>query len=184
MRLCLCHLLTLALLLGCRSPSSPLTTPTATVDPASQLLRKASQAHKASDHEGEALALREAVDLLAREGSTPQLEQASAACVQAMVEAGDNVASYRLWKGLEAKNGASVESKRMKERARKLMLQQAQELEAQAMVDLNGGRPQAALCTAQAALHLYEEGGAEKRQIEQARAGVDSLKRGKKPEEE
>ncbi len=168
-------LLALPLLLGC--PSQPLPSPTPTANPASTLLLKATQAHQASDHEGEALALREAVDLLAREGPTVQLEEARAACVQAMVEAGDNVASYRLWKGLEARNGPSTESKRMKERARQLMLQQAQELEAQATADVKAGRPQAGLCTAQAALHLYEEAGAEKGQVEKARAGVEVVRR-------
>lgn len=175
MRSRLWSLLLAPLLLGCPSNPTPSAAPTGSA--ASVLLSKAEQAHKSSDHEGEALALREAVDLLAREGPSPQLQSAQDACVQAMVEAGDNVASYRLWNEMEKKNGPTMESGRMKARARSLMLQQAQELEQQVALDLKSGRPAAAQCTARAALHLLEEAGAEKKQVEAARAAAERLEK-------
>lgn len=146
-----------ALTLAACQPGTPTHTPSpiqATPDRVGALIAKAEAARHADDRETEALALREAVDLLGARGDIERLRAARAECVQAMVEAGGNAESYRLWTDLAQKDGAGEEATKMRERARKLMLQQAAELTDQVDLDLKERRPQAALCTAQASLEL------------------------------
>ena len=157
-------------LAGCRPAiSSP---PTVTPDRLGALTAKARTAHQAGDRESEALALREVVDLLGTRGDSEQLKQAQAQCVEAMVEAGDNTESFRLWTDLAKKDKANKEAGRMKERARKLMLQQGGELIEQVDRDLKSNRPQAALCTAQASLALCHEAGADTALLKRAEAAL------------
>ena len=135
------------------------------------MISKAQTARKAGQRETEAVALRDAVDLLGASGDA-RLEEARAECVQAMVEAGDNVESFRLWSGLAKKKGAGEEAGKMRERARKLMLQQAGELADQVELDLKAHRPQAALCTAKAALALCAEAGSDAALLKRAQAAL------------
>ena len=157
---------------GCRAAPSSSPTPNVTPDRLGALTAKARTAHQAGDHESEALALREVVDLLGIRGDSEQLKQARAQCVEAMVEAGDNTESFRLWTDLVKKDKANKEAGRMKERARKLMLQQAGELAEQVDRDLKANRPQAALCTAQASLALCREAGADAALLKRAEAAL------------
>jgi hypothetical protein len=155
-------------LLACQSPAPP--PPTPTPDRAGAILEKARRAHESDDWESEALALREAVEML--EPGSSRMQSAREACVRAMVEAGGNCESFRLWSSLEKKNGPSPEATKMKQRARKLMLRQAEELQEQVRIDLKGRRPQAALCTAQASLSLCMQAGSDPERLKAARATV------------
>jgi hypothetical protein len=141
------------------------------------LLAKAATARQAQDRETEALALREAVEILGRRPPTPQLEAARKACVEAMVEAGGNADSYRLWRDLEQKNPASQEAQRMKQRAHALMLGQAGELSTQVQIDSQAGNHQSALCTAQAALSLLQQAEADPEQIAKAEAAAERARK-------
>lgn len=166
----LCALLA-ALTLGCGQEPAPPVAPSS-ADPLPALLEKARQAREGGDWERAALALREAVDLLGQRPPSPLLEKTRDACTEAMVLAGGNVESYLLWSELEQKHGGSPETSRMKSRARKLILQQARELGAQAQVDQQQGRPQSALCTARASLSLFERVAASPQEIAAGQAAV------------
>ena len=164
-------MLSLGLLLalaGCSAVTSPAASPTP--DRVAILLEAASQARQAENREAEALALRDAVELLAQKQEQPafQLETVRQACVQAMVEAGGHASSYRLWSDIEDGNGPSNETKRMKERARNLMLQQAEELQRQVQIDHSKGHHQTALCTALASQELLRQASADPSQVTQA----------------
>lgn len=164
------------LLSACHPATAPRVSPSP--DPAAALLEKAETARQAGDRETEALALREAVDILVTRAPSPLLKSTQQACVQAMIEAGGNAQSFRLWADIEKKNGPTQEARKMKERARLLMLQQAEELAAQVEVDLKGKKPQAALCTAQASLSLYQQAGGNAAQLQQAQATVERARKG------
>ena len=146
------RLLLLPLLLaGCAAPK-PVASPTP--DRVTMLMQ---EADKAPDNEARAVALRAAVDLMP---PGERRDQAKKECIAAMVEAGGNAESYRLWSDLLAKKPENAkEAGRMAERARKLMVQQGEELTAQAALDLQEKHPQAAECTAQAALDLFKLSG-------------------------
>lgn len=170
------QLLGAALLLwltGCTPTPTPLSSPTP--DPVATLLHQAEQARRADQREHEALALRQAVELL---GLTvppddPVLQSARAQCVTAMLEAGGNAASYRLWSDIAKNNGPSQESRRMKERARQMLLLQATELQQQVGLDHQAGRHQAALCTALASQQLLQLAGAPKAALDTAQKAVE-----------
>lgn len=153
------------------APPSPSPSPTPP-DRVGALIAKAHAARASEDHESEALALREAVDLMGNSGDSARLEPTRADCVRAMVEAGGNTESFRLWSELETKDSARKEAAKMKERARKLMLQQAGELVDQVELDLKARRPQAALCTARASLELCREAQADPALLKRAETAV------------
>lgn len=172
-----------ALALGCQTPA-PGPTPTPTPDVLAGLLQRARQAESSSDWETAALALREAVELQVGRADVSSLEQTRTACVNALAQAGGNLESHRLWSELERKNGVSEETTRMKERARKMMVMQGQELLQHAELDHQEGRPQAALCTARAALLLYQEAAAPAEELKAAEEQIARFERGLNQEEE
>jgi hypothetical protein len=161
-------LLLLLLALGCRG-ASPVATPSTPPDPLPAMLDKAAAAQARGDREGEALQLRQAVEMLgARRPEPSNLAEVRRLCTLAMVEAGGNADSFRLWSDLASKD--PKDGKRMRERARKLMLQQAGELVAQVDLDLQERHPEDAVCTARAALELLRLAKAGPQQVAPARA--------------
>lgn len=153
-------LCTIALLSGCtKPPVSPKPSPVA-LSQSDTLIDQARVATEGGDHESAALALREAVELLARENPQSQdLVATRALCTEAMVKAGGNTESFRLWRTLVSEDPSNVDAKRMEARARSLMLQQADELLDQAKADFRSGKAQTALCTARASEILMTEAG-------------------------
>jgi tetratricopeptide (TPR) repeat protein len=151
--------LSLMVAVGCAPQMESSPTPT----PAKSLFAQADEMLEAQDFEGAAVAFREVLDDLENSNADPERQRlAREKCTKALVEAGGFAGSQRLWEEMGQKNPESkMEAERMKARAERMMIMQAEELLVQASDDLKQGRRSKALATAQAAERLYEGAGAE-----------------------
>ncbi len=144
------------LFVGCH-PGASRPSATSSPDPIAILVSKAETAHTSGDRETEALALREAMEKVSRSSpDSPQLPELRKQCVDAMVEAGGNADSYKLWSRIEKERPTeAAAAKRMVKRAKEMMIQQGAELLAQVEIDEKAGHHQSALCSALAAQELF-----------------------------
>lgn len=156
-------LLVVLLLAGCHSaPPDPTPTPALS----ESLLQQAEELLKAADYEGAALTFRDALDQMEQSGAAEsEIRQVQEKATHAMVEAGGNARSQRVWEEMGRKNPESkMEAGRMRVRAERLMLQQGEELLVQATEDFKQGHLSKAVATARATETLFTLAGADDEQ--------------------
>ncbi len=120
------------------------------------------------DYEAAALAYRELIDRLESEKAPPEtLRTSQQKCTEALVFAGGFVDSLEVWDRMAQDHPDSKEEAlRMSARAKRMMLQQGDELLALAEEDLAAGHRAKAQATFTATQVLYQKGGADKARLE------------------
>ena len=141
--------------LGCSPSPPPTPTPTTQSQTASEIA-EADRLLAAQEYERAALLYRKLLDTFEEKGvKDAQQQEVLRKCTQAMISAGGFASSYSLWEEMAIKKPESkAEAQRMQTRAKRMILQQAQELLQQAGVDLKEGHRSKALATARASEEL------------------------------
>lgn len=163
---------------GCRKETRDEPTPSPTVS----LRQRADRALADKDYETAALAYRELLDRLENEKADEKLQQETREkCTEALVWAGGFAASLELWERIaEERPSSKKEAQHMAARAKRMMLQQGDELLALGLEDSSAGHRSKAQATISATEVLYRKGGADQARLKSLHSALERQEFGRR----